>query len=141
MNDYKPVTDRERDYDESLVMESITDCRGIIMEVNAAFCEVSGYSRVELLGQDHDIVRHPDMPDVAFDDLWKTLQEGATWRGMVKNRCKNGDYYWVDETISPLYEDGELSGYLARQVKPSRRQIDLAGGLYRHLQQHPLHHS
>ena len=136
-----PVTDRERGYDESQVLESITDRRGIILDVNDAFCQVSGYSRAELLGQNHHIVRHPDMPDVAFEDLWKTLQEGATWRGIVKNRCKNGDYYWVDETITPQYEDGEVIAYRARQIKPSRRQIDLACGLYRHLQQHPLHHS
>lgn len=134
MHNKPPVTDRERDYGESLVLESITDRRGIILGVNDAFCQVSGYSRGELIGQDHHIVRHPDMPDVVFEDLWKTLQEGATWRGIVKNRCKNGDYYWADESIDAIYENGELCGYRARLVRPSSRQIDLAGGLYRHLQ-------
>lgn len=136
MHENSPVTERERDYDDSLIMESLTDCRGVIKEVNDAFVAVSGYSRDELIGSNHHIVRHPDMPEVAFEDLWKTLQEGATWRGIVKNRCKNGDYYWVDETITPLFENGKLSGYRATQTKPSRRQIAMAGGLYRHLLQH-----
>jgi PAS domain S-box-containing protein len=140
MHNNNPVTEREREYDDSRVLESITDCQGIIEEVNDAFCEVSGYRREELIGRNHHIVRHPDMPDVAFEDLWLTLREGETWRGIVKNRCKNGDYYWADETITPLYENGRLSGFRATQIKPSPRQIDLAGGLYRHLREHSHPH-
>lgn len=135
---YESGLEQERDYDPSQVLVSVTDCQGVIVSVNDAFCSVSGYRREELIGQPHGLLRHPDMPRVAFEDLWATLRQGQSWRGIIKNRCKNGDYYWADETVEPVYRGGRLWGYRATLTRPSRRQVELAGGLYRHLQA-PLH--
>ena len=80
--------------------------KGKITYVNQDFLRVSGFSENELLGAPHNIVRHPDMPVEAFEDLWRTLKSGKAWTGVVKNRCKNGDYYWVEANVAPLIENG-----------------------------------
>lgn len=90
---------------------STTDLRGVITYANDSFCEVAGYSAEELVGKNHNIVRHPDMPKAAFADLWTHLKAGTHWRGAVKNRCKDGRYYWVDAYVTPIYQHGELVGY------------------------------
>ncbi|MCF2947890.1 methyl-accepting chemotaxis protein [Paraglaciecola aquimarina] len=95
--------------DEELV--SVTDTKGVIKYANDAFCRVAGFSLEELEGQNHSIVRHPDMPKAAFADMWTKLKAKQAWRGAVKNRCKDGRYYWVDAFVTPLYENGELLGY------------------------------
>ncbi|SHO55739.1 methyl-accepting chemotaxis protein [Vibrio quintilis] len=95
--------------DEELV--STTDLRGVITYANDAFCRVAGYSFDELLRKNHNIVRHPDMPKAAFKDLWDHLKAGQNWRGAVKNRCKDGRYYWVDAFVTPIYENNQLIGY------------------------------
>ena len=90
---------------------STTDLRGVITYANERFCEVAGFTLEELLGKNHNIVRHPSMPKAAFGDLWSHLKEGEAWRGAVKNRCKDGRYYWVDAFVTPTYENGKKIGY------------------------------
>jgi len=120
----------ERTFSAEQQLVSITDTRGIIVYANPAFCEVAGYSLEELCGQHHNIVRHKDMPKAAFADLWKKLKDGRSWRGMVKNRCKNGDFYWVDAYVTPLYENNQVVAYQSVRVKPQQTHIDKANALY-----------
>ena len=101
---------------DHIALISETDDRGIITYANDSFCEISGYSKEELIGQPHSIIRHPDMPKEIFEDIWGTIKSGNSWRGKIKNKTKNDDYYYVDAHISPIYEDNEntiLKGYLA----------------------------
>lgn len=125
------VTQREVDYDESEVFVTRTDLKGIVTSANEAFCRISGFSKGELVGRSHNVVRHPDMPKWAFQSLWDTVKSGHPWRGLVKNRCKNGDYYWVRATVSPIVSHGEVTGYLSLRKKPSREEVSQADALYR----------
>ena len=127
MKNNQPVTQREVDYDESEVFISRTDLKGIITSVNETFCRIAGYAEDELVGVNHNIVRHPDMPEWAFQSLWDTLKAARPWRGIVKNRCKNGDHYWVRATVTPILRDGQAVGYLSLRKKPSRQQVAAAG--------------
>ena len=95
----------------------------------------AGFRREELVGQPHNLVRHPDMPAVVFADLWSTLKSGKSWQGFVKNRCKNGDFYWVDANVSPLKEGGAVVGYVSIRSKASRGQVRDAERLYARLNQ------
>ena len=95
---------------------STTDLRGVTTYANDTFCRVAGYELDELVGKNHNIVRHPDMPKAAFEDLWTALKAGKNWRGAVKNRCKDGRYYWVDAYVTPIYELGKLVGYQSVRV-------------------------
>ncbi|MEC5218310.1 aerotaxis receptor [Actimicrobium sp. GrIS 1.19] len=125
-----PVTNTEillRD-DEFLV--SRTDTKGRITYANAYFIEVAGYTDAELIGAPHNIVRHPSMPAEAFADMWTTLKEGLPWSGVVKNRSKQGDHYWVLANVTPIRDRGQVTGYLSVRSKPSRAQIDAAEQLY-----------
>lgn len=124
------VSTVERTFSPHDQLVSITDLSGTITYANPAFCDIAGYSLEELVGQHHNIVRHPDMPKVAFKDLWEKLKRGDSWRGMVKNRCKNGDYYWVDAYVTPLYEDGEIKGYQSVRAFPSDEQKSHAQRIY-----------
>lgn len=125
-----PVTTSEMIYRDSAVLISKTDTRGVITYANTDFIEVSGYSESELIGKSHNIVRHPDMPPAAFADLWKHVQAGKLWHGIVKNRCKNGDYYWVEANVTPITEHGKITGFLSVRTKPSRTQVRDAEELY-----------
>lgn len=89
---------------------STTDLNSNITHANDAFVRISGYSLDELTGAPHNIVRHPDMPKAAFADMWKTLQGGEPWSGVVKNRCKNGDHYWVKANVCPIKRQGTMTG-------------------------------
>jgi methyl-accepting chemotaxis protein/aerotaxis receptor len=124
------VSQHEIDYPESTVFVSKTDPKGIITYANDAFVDISGFSIQELIGANHNLVRHPDMPEWVFADLWKTIQGGYPWRGCVKNRAKNGDYYWVRANISPIINHGQVVGYLSLRKKPSRAEIATAEALY-----------
>ncbi len=115
---------------ETVQLVSITDLDGRITYANQEFCEVAGYTLDELIGQHHNIVRHPNMPKAAFADLWKKLKQGDSWRGMVKNRCKNGSFYWVDAYVTPLYENGTIKGYQSVRTCPSENQKVKAQQLY-----------
>ena len=104
----EPVTGHEREYPAHYHLITTTDLKGKITAANEEFAEVAGYSIDELVGQPHNLIRHPDMPPEAFANLWETIRKGDSWRGMVKNRCKNGDHYWVDAYVTPIMKNGEL---------------------------------
>ncbi|MCG3767210.1 PAS domain-containing protein [Vibrio cincinnatiensis] len=110
---------------------STTDLKGVITYCNDTFCRIAGFQEHELLGQNHNIVRHQDMPKAAFADLWKHLKQGNAWRGMVKNRTKNNGYYWVDAYVTPIYENGKICGYQSVRVKPERQWVDTASKAYK----------
>ncbi|MFM4718898.1 methyl-accepting chemotaxis protein [Aeromonas bivalvium] len=130
-----PHNDQEVLFPASVQLVSITDLSGVITYANRHFCEVAGYGRDELVGQHHNLVRHPDMPKAAFADLWRQLKDGKPWRGVVKNRCKDGRYYWVDAYVTPLYRDGKISGYQSVRCKPTPALIQRASTIYRTLRQ------
>jgi len=105
------VIDEEVTFGHNEELVSVTDERGVITYANQAFCRVAGFSYEELVGKNHNLVRHPDMPKQAFEDLWQKLKQQKSWRGAVKNRCKDGRYYWVDAFVTPVYQNGDLTGY------------------------------
>jgi aerotaxis receptor len=112
---------------------SQTDLKGRITEANPVFARISGYSIEEMLGEPHNLVRHPDMPKEAFADLWKSLKAGRPWRGIVKNRRKDGGFYWVVANVSPVRENGQLVGYQSLRLRPSRDEIRAAEAAYRRI--------
>ena len=130
MRDNGPVTTREVEMADGSVIVSKTDLKGIITFVNRDFIQISGFTEQELIGAPHNILRHPDMPAPAFGDLWATVQKGLPWEGVVKNRTKKGDFYWVLANVTPITENGEITGYISIRTKPSREQINAADGLY-----------
>jgi PAS domain S-box-containing protein len=125
-----PVTDKEVSFPEGEILVSKTDLKGRITDANPAFVKISGFSLAELKGSSHNIVRHPDMPPAAFEWLWDSLKAGETWTALVKNRSKNGDYYWVVANVAPILENGTTVGYLSVRTKPTRAQIEEASKLY-----------
>jgi len=125
-----PVTSVERFVEKSRPVVTTTDLKGRITYANPAFIEVSGFSREELIGQPHNIVRHPDMPPEAFADLWATVKRGQPWRGLVKNRCKDGAFYWVEAYVTPLHENGKHVGYMSVRNAPDREEVAAAQALY-----------
>jgi methyl-accepting chemotaxis protein/aerotaxis receptor len=126
-----PVTNREVILRDDICIVSRTDPKGLITFVNNDFAEVSGFSAEELMGAPHNIVRHPDMPPEAFLDLWNTLGEGKPWVGMVKNRCKNGDYYWVEAHASAIRDGNTVTGYMSVRTKPDREKVEASEQAYR----------
>lgn len=128
-----PVTHVEVDFLEHERLISETDLKGIIAEVNDSFCHVAGFTREELLRQSHNIVRHPDVPPAVFADLWRTLKAGERWVGVIKNRAKNGDHYWVKAFVSPIMADGKISGYRSVRRKPTRDEVAAAEQLFAQL--------
>ncbi len=125
------VTDVEHILTDSDSIVSNTDLKGVITYVNDDFIRISGYSREELIGASHNIVRHPDMPPEAFEDLWRSIKAGRPWTGVVKNCCKNGDFYWVLANATPILKNNELVGYMSVRSKPDRDQIKAADAAYR----------
>ena len=128
-----PVTQHEFDFPEESMLVSSTDTKGIIVHCNPAFIEASGYSHDELVGQPHNLIRHPDMPPQAFKDMWSTVGRGHTWTGLVKNRRKDGGFYWVRANVTPIMEGGKPRGYLSVRTKPGRAEVQQAEALYARL--------
>lgn len=128
-----PVTGTERFLAEGEFILSKADMQGNITYINRTFMEISGYNETELMGQPHNMLRHPDMPREAFRDFWHTLKSGKAWSGMVKNRCKNGDHYWVMANASPIWQNGSVIGYMSVRTRPDRKLVDEADTLYRQL--------
>ena len=126
-----PVTQNEIVMRDDQMIVSKTDLKGQITYINRDFLDISGFTEAELIGQPHNIVRHPDMPSEAYADLWRTLKAERPWIGLVKNRCKNGDYYWVEAHATPLYENGQVVGYMSVRKKPNRATIDATDAIYR----------
>ena len=128
-----PVTQTEIPYPKGQYLVSRTNLKGITTYANDAYLKLSGFSREELLGKSHNIVRHPDMPPQAFQNLWDTIKSGRPWRGIVKNRAKNGDFYWVDGVVVPICENDQTVGYMSVRSEASREQIRQAESLYQEL--------
>ncbi|MBO9680161.1 MAG: PAS domain-containing protein [Acidovorax sp.] len=125
-----PATGREYRFPAGQTLVSTTDLKGRILYCNPSFIEVSGFTKEELLGQPHNMIRHPDMPEEAFRDMWHTIASGLPWSAMVKNRRKDGDHYWVMANVTPLMDGAQVSGYMSVRTEPSREQIDAAQALY-----------
>ena len=132
-----PVTGQEQRFSAEKNMVTKTNTKGIITFANKDFVEVSGFSEEELLGKNHNLIRHPDMPPIAFEIMWKTLKSGLPWRGIVKNRCKNGDHYWVDARIVPIKKKGQITGYMSVRTCPSRDDVAAAEVAYQNAQMAP----
>ncbi|MFD2234597.1 methyl-accepting chemotaxis protein [Phaeospirillum tilakii] len=130
MRDNGPVTTREIELGDDDLLVSKTDPSGRIVFVNQAFVTVSGFSEEELIGAPHNLVRHPDMPKEAFADMWRTIKAGRPWEGLVKNRTKSGDFYWVRANVTPIVEDDRIVGFISIRAKPSRAQIAEADAAY-----------
>ncbi len=126
-----PVTNVEHRYPKGKIIVSRTDLKGVITHANDTFVEISGFSREELIGKSHNVVRHPDMPPEAFEDLWTTIKAGRPWRGMVKNRCKNGDHYWVKALVVQVRNQQQTLGYMSVRTEPTRKEVESAERLYR----------
>ncbi|MDO9365356.1 MAG: methyl-accepting chemotaxis protein [Methylotenera sp.] len=128
-----PVTHKEIELKDTSSIVSKTDLKGLITYVNRDFLEISGFTEQELIGKSHNIVRHPDMPPAAFEDLWNTVKAGKPWNGLVKNRCKNGDHYWVEANVAPVRESGQIVGYMSVRSKMTRKQIEAIEPVYRRM--------
>lgn len=129
----QPVTRNELTFHPDTKLISITDIHGNIRDCNDAFVQVSGFTKAELIGQPHNIVRHPEMPQAAFEVMWQHLKKGSPWMGLVKNRCKNGDFYWVDAYVTPVTESGRIVGYESVRSCPKREDVARAELLYQAL--------
>lgn len=123
-------TEVETPYPDGKLIVSTTDKNGIITHVNKAFVEMSGYTEEELINSPHSILRHPDMPAVAFKDLWDTVSQGAKWQGFVKNLRKDGGHYWVKATVIPNIRHGQVVSYTSVRRKPSRTKVNECIALY-----------
>ena len=131
MNRPDPI-DEEYTFEKGLIVSS-TDLKGIITYANRKFCEIAGYSKDELVGKNHNIVRHPDMPKAAFKEVWDTIENKKEWTGIVKNLRKDGRYYWVYSHISPIIVDGEITGYTAARRPASATEIEEIVPIYKDL--------
>jgi aerotaxis receptor len=130
-----PVTDNEVVMSDNFSIISTSDLQGNILYANPTFVEMSGYSEEELLGAPHSILRHPDMPAEGFADLWATIQSGRPWTGLVKNRNKSGNFYWVLANVTPVYEHEQVVGYMSVRTKPSREQIEATDKIYKEIRE------
>ncbi|MDR1424933.1 MAG: methyl-accepting chemotaxis protein [Azoarcus sp.] len=128
-----PITQNERPLPKGSYIVSKTDLKGVITQVNGTFVEVSGFAPEELLGKSHNVVRHPDMPPGAFASLWATVKAGLPWRGVVKNRCKSGDFYWVDALIVPIRRQNRTIGYMSVRTPPTPEAVHSAEERYREM--------
>lgn len=133
MKNNGPVTQHEVYFNGLDDLVSVTDLQGKIRFVNDDFVQISGFTREELIGSDHNLVRHSDMPPAAFKDLWYTVKRGENWRGIVKNRCKNGDHYWVEAFVSPIFKNGNIVGFQSVRSEPSKEQVSQAESLYQRM--------
>lgn len=127
------VTQNEYPLDADTTLMSTTDLHSYMTHTNDTFVQVSGYSLQELLGQPHNMVRHPDMPKAAFADMWYTLQQGEPWSGIVKNRRKNGDHYWVRANAVPMVRNGQMTGYMSIRTRATAEEVAAVEPLYKAL--------
>ncbi len=125
-----PITNIEKTFSNRANILSTTDLKGAITYVNGDFLDIAGFELDELIGKNHNVVRHPDMPPAAFGDLWANIKAGNTWRGIVKNRCKDGDHYWVDAYVTPIKHNGEVVEYQSVRSKPRPEYVKRAEKLY-----------
>ena len=135
MRNNQPITQKERTFPAQQRLISTTNAKGVITYCNDAFIDISGFTREELTGAPHNLVRHPDVPSAVFAHMWQTLKQGLPWMGIVKNRCKSGDYYWVNAYVTPVFEHNQVVGYESVRVKPTAEQIRRAEALYQRINQ------
>ncbi len=128
-----PVVDKEFPFPPGETLVSTTDLKGRITYCNPAFILVSGFQREELLGQPHNMIRHPDMPEEAFRDMWQTIEAGLPWSALVKNRRKDGTHYWVKANVTPLMEGDRPVGYMSVRTAPERADVEAAERIYREM--------
>ena len=121
---------KEKSLEKNTIIVSQTNEKGEIIFANNDFCKIAGFSLEELIGKAHNTVRHSDMPKWAFEDLWKTLKSGKTWKGIVKNRTKDGGYYWVNATAFPSRNSDGTIRYVSVRVKPTKEEMEIAKKLY-----------
>ncbi len=133
MRNNQPITQHERTFPAHQRLISTTDLKGQITYCNDYFMQISGFTREELLRAPHNLVRHPDVPPAVFEHMWATLKRGEPWMGIVKNRCKNGDFYWVNAYVVPVLVDGKTIGYESVRIKPTSEQIQRAEALYQRI--------
>ncbi|MDD0809674.1 methyl-accepting chemotaxis protein [Curvibacter sp. RS43] len=133
MRNNTPVTQRNFDFPDGATLMSTTDLQSHVVYANRAFVDVSGFARDDILGQPHNLVRHPDMPEQAFADMWSTLKAGQSWTGLVKNRRQNGDHYWVRANATPIEHGGQVVGYMSVRTKPSVQEVQAAESLYQRM--------
>lgn len=134
-----PVTDRERTFPEQQRLISATDSQGMITYCNDEFVAISGFSREQLIGSPHNLVRHPDMPEAVFEHMWRYLKAGKAWMGIVKNRSQNGDFYWVNAYVTPIFDKGRIVGYESVRSRPESEQVRRASQLYARMRAGRLH--
>ena len=130
MRNNQPITANQKTFSSNIKLISVTDLHGNITECNEHFVQVSGFSKEELIGQPHNLVRHPDMPELAFRTMWAELKQGKPWMGIVKNRCKNGDFYWVNAYVTPVTENGKVVGYESVRSVPDVDAVKRAEAIY-----------
>ncbi len=133
-----PVTQNEYLLNDGSTLMSTTNTHSHITYANSAFIEASGYKEENLLGEPHNVIRHPDMPAEAFGDMWFTLQQGESWTGLVKNRRHNGDHYWVRANVTPVYQNESLTGYISVRNIPTREEIATSEKLYEKVRNNEL---
>src|SRR5690349_1914863 len=126
----EPITDHEIEVPAGEPLVSRTDSGGRIVFANHVFVETSGFSEQELIGAPHNLVRHPHMPQQAFANLWATIKAGRPWDGLVKNRTKTGDFYWVRANVTPEVRDGAVIGYVSIRALPTREQVAATSEAY-----------
>ena len=119
--------------DRDTMIVSETDEKGVILYANSDFCDIAGYTKDQLIGKPHSLVRHPDMPKIAFEDLWSTIRSGKIWNGIVKNKTINGDYYWVNATAYGSIDAKGNKRYISVRVQPTAQEITKAEALYKTL--------
>lgn len=124
------MSNKEKILDDYAFLVSETDEKGVIRFANRDFCNIAEYEIEELIGKPHNVVRHKDMPKVAFKDLWETVKKGNIWTGYVKNATKNGDFYWVFATVYPFISCDGTKGYLSCRRKASRDEIEKMSKIY-----------
>lgn len=134
-----PVTGRQIELPQNANILSTTNTQSHITYVNPDFIKISGFEEHELIRQPHNIVRHPDMPPAAFEHMWSTLKKGRSWMGMVKNRCKNGDHYWVSAYVTPIQKNGSVVEYQSVRTKPDQAHVDAAEALYKSMRNNSHH--
>jgi len=130
MRNNQPITGREKVVRRDATLLSRTDLKGIITYASKDFCEVSEYKQTDMVGEPHNMVRHPEMPPAAFADLWNRIKDGHPWRGMVKNRASSGDHYWVEAQVAPQYKNGNMVGFMSVRRPAQRADIEQAEKIY-----------
>lgn len=133
MRNNQPITQRERSFPNTQRLITTTDLKGQITYCNQAFIEISGFSAEELIRAPHNLVRHPDVPSAVFEHMWAILKREQPWMGVIKNRSKNGDHYWVNAYVTPILENGKVVGYESVRIKPDVEQIRRAVALYQRI--------